>query len=387
MKKIVVTLSTVISLLSLVACEGTLRISDVKYESKGHFTQEQLNYLKSEDYTNTSPYNGNMSLSKPEPIVFTWKSNSKKELTILMGDGQGRESTEFDKPQYNYKVKGNKFEFYNPIFKTTEKANTSVFMISEDHTGDSGLYFSEEVAVSGPRNVYVDGVENMRDIGGWGKFNDSGQYVTYMKQGMLYRSGRFNEDKETEVKVSITKDGLYEVNNHLLIKTEIDLRKTSTNEVGGLNNKSVLGDNVNYIQLPMAYNGNNILTFKGKVSGDDYEYDNPAMIKRFFEILADKNNYPIDYHCSIGKDRTGCLSYLVEGLLGFSQEHMYRDYMFTNFADAGMCKITDITDRYGKTIDEYNDGDTLQQKIYNYLNKEVGVSTENLDQVINNLKA
>lgn len=387
MKKIVITLSAVFSLISLVACDGIIHISDLKVESKGHFTQEQLNYLKSEDYTDTSPYNGNMSISKPEPVVFTWKSNYKKDIEFGIIDGCGRLSHEFDKPQYNYKVKGNRFEFYNPIFKTDEIGNTSCFLFFNNNSGESGIYFSEEVTVSGPRNVYVDGVENMRDIGGWGKFNDKGQYITYMKQGMLYRSGRFNEDKETDVKVSISENGLYEINNHLMIKTEIDLRKTSTNEVGGLTTKSVLGDDVNYIQLPMAFNGNNILTFKGKVSGDTYEYDNPAMIKRFFEILADKNNYPIDYHCSIGKDRTGCLSYLVEGLMGFEKEHMYRDYMFTNFADAGLCKITDITDRYGKTIDEYESGETLQEKVYNYLNDVIGVSKENLDNVINNLKA
>ena len=208
-----------------------------------------------------------------------------------------------------------------------------------------------------------------------------------MKQGMIYRSGRFNEDKEEAIKVTISSDGLSEINNHLKIKTEIDLRRTSTNEVGGLNNKSVLGEQVNYHQLPMVYGGENILTFKGTVRGDEYEYDNPAMIKRFFEILADSNNYPINYHCSIGKDRTGCLSYLIEGLMGFDQETMYRDYMFTNFANAGMCKLTDITDRYGKTIDEYEHGSSLQEKVYNYLNEVVGVSTANLDSIINILKA
>ena len=81
------------------------------------------------------------------------------------------------------------------------------------------------------------------------------------------------------------------------------------------------------------------------------------------------------------------MAYLVEGLLGFNQETMYRDYMFTNFANAGMCKLTDITDRYGATLDKYENGSTLQEKIYNYLNQEIGVSTEYLDKVIDILKA
>ena len=73
--------------------------------------------------------------------------------------------------------------------------------------------------------------------------------------------------------------------------------------------------------------------------------------------------------------------------MGFDQETMYRDYMFTNFANAGMCKLTDITDRYGKTIAEYTNGESLQEKVYNYLNEVVGVSTTDLNNVINVLKA
>ena len=148
-----------------------------------------------------------------------------------------------------------------------------------------------------------------------------------------------------------------------------------------MTNKSVLGDDVNYVQLPMYFGGNNILTFVGKASKDDYEYNNPSKIKEFFEILANKDNYPIDFHCSIGKDRTGCLAYLVEALLGFDQETLYRDYMFTNFANAGMCKIADISDKYGATLNDY-EGTNLANKTYKYLNEVVGISTSTLDSVI-----
>ena len=207
-----------------------------------------------------------------------------------------------------------------------------------------------------------------------------------MKQGMIYRSGRFNEDKANPVKVTVTSDGLYELKHHLRIKTEIDLRRSSTNEIGSLTS-SPLGEDVNYYNLPMYYGGNNILTFKGTASKDDYQYNNPAKIKEFFDILAVRDNYPIDFHCSIGKDRTGCMAYLIEGLLGFDQEIMYRDYMFTNYSQAGMCKLKDdIKDRYGKTLDSY-EGETLQEKVYNYLNNVIGVSKENLDTIIDILKA
>ena len=357
----------------LLGCNNTSPITNLKVDVKGHFTEEQLNYLKSEDYTSTSPYNGNMSMSKPNPVRFSWNSGKGEYHFTITND--------YDNKEIGYFTKDNPFDFYNPILGANYKVKINYRGYEEQE-----ISFKEEVTVPGPRNIYIEGVENMRDIGGWGKMVN-GEYQTYMKQCLLYRSGRFNKDKEEEVNTTITSEGLFEVNNHLRIKTEIDLRKTSTNEVGGLTNKSVLGDGVKYIQLPMAYNGNSILTFKGKVSGDTYEYDNPKMIKEFFEILADRDNYPINYHCSIGKDRTGCLSYLIEGLMGFDQETMHRDYMFTNFADAGLCKLTDVTDRYGKTLDEYEHGETLQEKVYNYLNEVIGVSKENLDTIITILKA
>lgn len=381
MKKITAIIPSLVILSSLVACQSS--IANVKAENKGHYTEEQLKYLTSDKYDDTTPYNGNMSISKPEPIVISFKrvnysKSNPVHLTFIPTAG------EYSSYTITYSVIGvSEFNFYNPLLN--HQYVLSVSNSLGDKKGED-ITIENKQTVPGPRNIYIEGVENARDIGGWGKMVN-GEYKTFMKQCLLYRSGRFNEDKADEVKVAITSNGLKEVNEHLKIKTEIDLRKTSTNEVGGLKDKSVLGDNVKYVQLPMAYNGNNILTFKGKVSGDDYEYDNPKMIKQFFEILADRDNYPINYHCSIGKDRTGCLSYLIEGLMGFDQETMYRDYMFTNFADAGLCKLTDITDRYGKTLDEYANGETLQEKVYNYLNEVIGVSKEKLDNIITILKA
>ena len=376
MKKIILSLLLVFP---LVACSSSgIAVNNLKAETQGHFTEAQIKYLTNDDPSNTSPYNGNMSVSKPEPVTITWES-SRDDISYCVDFYQdcGEEGS-LGYKIVSYLTDEASFDFYNPIFNQEYYVRVTGYKdgTSKKFEPSNVASFKESPTVRGPRNLYVEGVENFRDLGGWG----------YIKQGMIYRSGRFNEDKEETVKASITDNGLYEIKNHLKIKTEIDLRRTSTNEVGGLTDKSVLGDNVNYYQLPMYYGGNNILTYQGTVSGDTMEYNNPEKIKEFFKILADENNYPIDFHCSIGKDRTGCLAYLVEGLLGFDKEIMYRDYMFTNFADAGMCKLTDITDRYGKTIDEYGSGNTLQEKTYNYLNEVVGVSKEDLDSVIKILK-
>ena len=351
-------------LLAMVATLSGCSASEItafSYEpNRSRYTDAQKAYIANNDPSSTSPYNGNMSVSIPNPQIFKWNASGIKEFKISFYKDEALTNL-----AVSYVTKEKQFEFYN------SELNTRYYVVVEG-SGKVSDKIEYECIESGPRNLFIEGVENVRDLGGW---------TNKIKQGMIYRSGRFNEDKEETPKASITENGLYEIKNHLKIKTEIDLRRTSTNEVGGLTNKSVLGDDVNYVQLPMYFGGNNILTFAGKASKDDYDYNNPQKIKEFFEILAVENNYPVDFHCSIGKDRTGCLAYLVEALLGCSQEVLYRDYMFTNFANAGMCKIEDIDSRYGQTINEY-EGTSLANKTYKYLNEVVGVSTSTLDSVI-----
>ena len=123
----------------------------------------------------------------------------------------------------------------------------------------------------------------------------------------------------------------------------------------------------------MTYGGDNIL----KV--------NPEEIKHFFEICSDINNYPLVFHCSIGKDRTGCMAYLLEGLLGVEEEYLYKDYLFSNFAKINAsCAVNDIDSRYGKTL-KLVEGNSLSEKIYKYLNETTGISKDTLDKVISNL--
>ena len=364
--------------MALTSCSGS--ISGLKSNRKGHrVTDIQYTYLTNDNPAETSPYNGNMSVSAPNPIRLSWNGQGVKEYKVSIFSDEDLQNL-----VVSYKTSNTHYDFYN------DELNKTYYWIvssADGSTKSKASSFVYNPDVSQPRNLFVDGVENFRDLGGWGTYSEENGYKHYMKQGLIYRSGRFNQyddDKEKSVN-TITKKGIYELNNHLKIKTEIDLRRSSTNETGGITS-SVLGNNVNYVNLPMYFGGQNILTYTGKPSGDTYRYDNPAAIKSFFELLADSNNYPINFHCSIGKDRTGCLAYLIEGLMGFDQEIMYRDYMFTNFSDAGMCKLQDdILNRYGATINNY-EGATVANKVYNYLSNVIGVSTTNLDAIIDILK-
>ena len=49
------------------------------------------------------------------------------------------------------------------------------------------------------------------------------------------------------------------------------------------------------------------------------------------ECVNGNDAYAIYFHCRIGADRTGTLAYLIEGILGASEEERYKDFELTVF--------------------------------------------------------
>lgn len=370
MKKTITLLGSLFLLSALVACNA----NPTSYEFKGKdvegvfdfHTELQNKYINSEDYSSTNGIAaGSSSKEQPLPIAINWegsKSNTNKKPKYFIVDiYEGNSET----PWYTRSNITNfdQDEFYNFKLDTEYQYQVTAYY------SDALQFKSEKKAFrttdKGPRNLYVNNVMNIRDLGGHG-----------IKQGLIYRSGRFNEDEDLDGASLLDEQSKDVLLNTLKIKTEVDLRRPGEN---GNIKASPLGETVSYNHLPMYYGGENVLTYVGE--RNSFLYDNPARIKEFFELLSDRNNYPIDFHCAIGKDRTGCMAYLIEALCGIEEEYLYRDYLFSNFAKiSGICKTEDIDDRYGATLKAY-EGETLQEKTYNYLNKVIGVSTKKLDAI------
>ena len=339
MKKILLKICGV-SLLVLSACKDNT-------PSYSIHTELQTNYLN-DSYGNYSAYvNGQEDKSKPEPFKFALDG---VEAGSIIKTYEGEKIVD----EFNYNtcsslVENNNYNIYN--LKIGTKYKTEVY--SGGNVVKTMEYKIDDVA---PRNLYVDGVTNCRDLGGW-KIDKKHR----VKQGMIYRTAKYNEDESTDL--LITESGITTIKNTLGVKTEIDLRKTSDNENGGLT-ASPLGDGVKYISYPMVSSGN-VLTL------------NKTKLKDLFNLFAEESNYPLAFHCSIGTDRTGLVAFLINGVLGVSKEDLYRDYLFSNFG-----LIYNM--RTAKTIDEYlsvieaSSGKTLSEQFYNYLTG-VGVSSTSLD--------
>ena len=112
---------------------------------------------------------------------------------------------------------------------------------------------------------------------------------------------------------------------------------------------------------------------------------NKASIKKMFDTLADRNNYPVAFHCTQGKDRTGALAYLMETLLDMKTTDIYHDYLFTNMSEIGGYCAYKAFAGYDYYLNQM-EGNSLQEKAYNYL-LSIGVSAANIDSFISIMTA
>ena len=359
MKKI---LFTALFAICLTACNGALSLKPLEGEQSIH-SEHQEAYLLDMKYSDIGKYAAFASkegYANPQPVTLSWKGGSGTyEVSISENEDMS--------DAYVISTKNKKYDFYNG--KVGAKYYWNV------KNGEKVTEKSSFVIKNTPlRNIYVDGVDNFRDIGGY--VTESGKTV---KQGLLYRSGHFNTAKLTKMELIISEAGLKTVKDQLKIKTDIDLRKNveidGEIETSGID-KSPLGENINYQQLPMYYDGQNILEHSEK------QAENLNSVKQFFTLLSNEQNYPMVFHCVQGKDRTGCLAYLLEAMLGIKEVDMYRDYLFTNFSTSvgSACKPTDIDNRYGATI-KAMEGSSLQEKACTYLTSVVGLEQSTLNSI------
>ena len=299
---------------------------------------------------------GLSELSRPDAITLKWSVSSEKtidsyEVAIFEEDCLSG----FD-------------DVSDPYFLVTEETEISVYNLKTatvyywtvSAITDNGKIKSGEACFTTsddlPRNIYCDGVTNFRDIGGY-----KTKHGKRVEQGLIYRCAALNYKSN----IGITESGL-ETLDRLGIKTEIDLRG---NEESGYISQGYLGNDMGYFRVPMVYEGNALTA-------------NFEQIKEVFDILAQEDNYPLIFHCAIGTDRTGLIAFLINGLLGVDVRDLYLDYVWSNFGNIGSSRSAElIKNNYVWLIEPY-DGAELKDKVYNYLNKEVGIDKAVLNKIM-----
>ncbi len=256
-----------------------------------------------------------------------------------------------------------------------------------DDMGNSSITDSFIVKDSALRMIDVGGSFNVRDIGGWQ--TEGGGKVPY---GRIYRGGRLNE---------ITDAGIATLKDILGVKTELDLR--SSRDDGGQESCS-LGESVYYTQISISQYACLIPEFRRGNRG--YVASTANAMRSIFDVLANEENYPVYLHCNAGADRTGSLTYLINGLLGVSYEDLTKDFELTSFSQSGARWRGSIEDgvltsgvmqddsgnyvgfaeMHDLIMEHYEtEAGTLSSAIENYLIKGCGISKETVEKVKKNI--
>lgn len=285
-------------------------------------TQLQHEYRK-DKYTRIQNYaDGSQEISAPQALHFAWAASPVNFTTAPTGYRLIiSENADLSSPYIDYSTKNTEADMYN--FKAGVKYYWAVAAtFGEMEIISEVMSFTTDATL--PRNIYVEGVSNVRDIGGWE--TKDGKKV---KQGMIYRSGQFNKKDGPAPIVTIAGSDM--MVKQLGIKTEVDLRYEGVED--GKITSSPLGKRVKYIQTSMYWTGDII---KNETQG----------IRDAIRLMADESNYPMVVHCMAGTDRTGLIAFLVLGLLGVDRSDILTDYLFSNFANLGAPRSTASIDHY-----------------------------------------
>lgn len=155
-----------------------------------------------------------------------------------------------------------------------------------------------------PRVVTVSGVKNVRDIGGWK--TENGSSIAY---GKLFRGAHVDD---------ITEGGK-ETLWSLGIKTDLDFRTPT--EANSATKSPVSG---------LVYERISITLFD-RIFENGYK----DLMRKTMVYFSDESHYPIYYHCRAGADRTGTVTFLLNGLCGVSFADLTKDFELTSFFGTG----------------------------------------------------
>lgn len=188
----------------------------------------------------------------------------------------------------------------------------------------------------------VPKLKNIRDLGGW---NADGGTVKY---GRLFRSERPDSDASVLI-------------NNLMINKVVDLREKDQVEKSGtsssLNNFRKIITTLNY-------------------STDKSGHSRDAVLEIMESIV---NNQNVLFHCQVGRDRTGTIAYLLEGILGVPLNNRHIDYELSYLA---LGERTRTFGNYNNLINKINAFNMTNYEQERFINWFLSFST-NKEQDLN----
>ena len=319
-------------------------IDDDKVPENDFHSPIQYQYLNDSNYEDVSKYaNGVTELSKPRGIVVDFSNENIAGNSFVLEYA--------DNNDFNNSVIINNISSKSYPIQNLKLGQELYWRVADSQSNLSKAKTQRlQVADKGPRNIAIDGVSNVRDIGGYkSSLVNNGK----IRQGLYYRGANLN---------SISEDGKKEM-LRLGIKREIDMRDSY----------QCLGpyvDGITYsaISIPSGTESKRFEEFK-----DEY--------KQIFTLIANADKEPIYLHCTAGADRTGIATFMLLTVCGASYEDMARDYLFTNFSTQGT-RVPNYTSEFKawwSKLDTF-EGNTKADKAKSWLISK-GVTAEQVEKI------
>jgi protein-tyrosine phosphatase len=207
------------------------------------------------------------------------------------------------------------------------------------------------------RFITVPGVENLRDIGGYKTLDGK-----TIKQGLLIRGCELDGIKNKAY--YLEDQDVADVQNTFGFVYDLDLRSPEIIE----------GDYQSRLGAEVEHKFYDAPTY-AQIFREEYM----GSMRQIFADLADPEKYPMYLHCTWGRDRTGTVVLLLQGLLNVSKEDLLQEYRLTGYVTPAVATNNKM-DVVFMQLESY-EGDTLQEKIIDYLTTTVGVTEEEIASI------
>lgn len=353
MRKIILFIFSLIISLQIVAQED-LEVINIENAAVHAYMQDST-YIKNPGNWNTVVFNYSKNqalygsnLDWPAGKFVTWKTTVATEyvLDIMILVSQ---TPDFKDAATHYpdKITDNSFTIRNLLPNCTY-----YYAVEEILTdGTINVLTSGKFRTEGQvRMIQVRNAHNVRDLGGW-----KTQYGGTIKYGKLFRSGSLE---------TMNDKGRHDFKDNLNVRAELDLRSES------LRKFSALGEDADFLLLPTDAGTREMVKA------------NPTFPRELRWIIDRlKEGKSVNWHCALGCDRCGAVSFLIEGLLGMSEFDLCRDFELSSFKSGYNRPRSHIASML-KFIKKYALEDNLAKCFYEYW-KSIGLTEEELNFFIN----
>ena len=100
--------------------------------------------------------------------------------------------------------------------------------------------------------------------------------------------------------------------------------------------------------------------------------------RRFFKLLAERDVYPLLFHCSAGRDRTGVGAAMLLSMLGVERDRIVADFLESNQVFKKIPLAAEQLDPVFELIDENGGIEGFMREVIGLDARELGIIRENL---------